>query len=50
VMLIARDPTVMGPHTNGTIAKVLGWFYLLVITLAALLALPLLIITHGGQG
>ncbi|HKG97921.1 MAG TPA: divalent metal cation transporter [Pyrinomonadaceae bacterium] len=50
VMLIAGDPTVMGPHANGPVAKVLGWFYLLVITLAALLALPLLIITHGGQG
>jgi manganese transport protein len=50
VMLIAGDANVMGHFANGPLAKFLGWFYLIVITLAALCAVPLLIITHGGQG
>ena len=50
VMLIAGDANVMGQHANGWLANILGWFYLLVVTLAALFALPLLIMTNGGQG
>lgn len=50
VLAVAGDPEVMGEFANGRLAKTLGWFYLAVITLAALLAVPLLIITHGGQG
>jgi manganese transport protein len=50
VMLIAGDKYVMGSLANGWLASILGWFYLGVITLAALCAIPLLIITHGGQG
>src|ERR671933_2098719 len=50
VMLIAGDREVMGDKANGWLANVLGWFFLAVITLAALLAVPLLVITHGGQG
>jgi hypothetical protein len=34
---------------NGRLAKSLGWFYLLLICLAALGAVPLLVITHGGK-
>jgi len=50
VLMAARDRRVMGEHANGPVANTLGWFYLLLITLAALAALPLLIITHGGRG
>lgn len=50
VLVVAGDPEVMGEFANGWLAKTLGWFYLAVITVAALLAVPLLIITHGGQG
>lgn len=50
VMLIAGDANVMGQHANGWLANILGWFYLLMVTLAALFALPLLIMTNGGQG
>ena len=49
-MLIAGDKEVMGDKANGWLANALGWFYLVVITLAALFAVPLLVITHGGQG
>jgi Mn2+/Fe2+ NRAMP family transporter len=50
VMLIAGDKQVMGPFANGWLANVLGWIFLVIITLAAITAIPLLILTHGGQG
>lgn len=50
MLLVARDKEYMGPHANGWLADVLGWFYLILITLVALCAVPLLIITHGGKG
>jgi manganese transport protein len=50
VMVIANDRDFMGEHANGKLANAVGWFYLAVVTLAALLAIPLLIITGGGQG
>ena len=50
VMLIANDRDFMGEFVNGKFANVVGWFFLAVVTLAALLAIPLLIITGGGQG
>ena len=50
VLAVARNTTIMGSDANGPIANVLGWFYLLLITGAAVAAIPLLIITHGGKG
>lgn len=51
VLVIAGDRRVMGDeHVNGWFAEIVGWFYLVVVTLAALLAVPLLIATRGGQG
>ncbi len=50
MLLIARDKVVMGEHVNGPIASTFGWAYLVVLTAAALAAIPLLIATHGGQG
>ena len=40
----------MGPYANGPLANALGWFYLVLITVAALAALPLFVATHAGQG
>jgi len=51
VLVIAGDAREMGEeHVNGWFAEIVGWFYLVVVTLAALLAVPLLIATRGGQG
>jgi manganese transport protein len=50
VLMIARDKRIMGEHANGRFANALGWCYLVFITLAALAALPLFMITHAGQG
>jgi Mn2+/Fe2+ NRAMP family transporter len=49
-MAISRDPDVMGVHVNGAIANTLGWAYFVLITIAAIAAIPLLVLTHGGQG
>ena len=50
MLMVAQDRNVMGEYANGPLASVLGWFYFIVITLAAIAALPLMIATHGGQG
>jgi Mn2+/Fe2+ NRAMP family transporter len=49
LLLLAGDKSYMRQHANGAIAKSLGWFYFVVITLAALAAVPLFILTSGGQ-
>jgi manganese transport protein len=49
ILLAANDEDYMGPFANGWLAKSLGWFYLVIITLAAIAAIPLLIYTHGGK-
>ena len=50
LLLLSGDRQYMREHVNGPVAKALGWFYFVVITLAAIAALPLYIITSGGQG
>lgn len=50
VLVVAQDRKIMGRHANGAVANTLGWFYLVLITLAALAAIPLFLATHGGQG
>ena len=50
LLLVASDERLMGRHVNGPLAKGLGWLYLAIVTVAALAAIPLLIMTHGGQG
>jgi manganese transport protein len=50
VLVVARDKRIMGTHANGRLSNVLGWFYLLFISAAALAAIPLFLITHAGEG
>jgi Mn2+ and Fe2+ transporters of the NRAMP family len=50
MLLVARDKDTMGHFANGWLADILGWIYFVIIVLAALAAIPLLIITHGGEG
>ena len=50
VLMVAGDDRIMGRHANGMLANALGWFYLVLITLAAVAALPLFLLTHQGQG
>jgi Mn2+/Fe2+ NRAMP family transporter len=50
VLLVARDRTFMGEHTNGWLSNILGWAYFAVILVIALSAIPLLLATNGGSG
>jgi Mn2+/Fe2+ NRAMP family transporter len=50
VLRLADDRGVMGEHVNSPIVRVLGWIYLVLISIAALAAIPLMIATHMGQG
>jgi manganese transport protein len=50
LLLLAGDKKYMGRHANGPFAKALGWLYFAVITAAAVAALPLFILTSGGNG
>jgi Mn2+/Fe2+ NRAMP family transporter len=50
ILLIANDRTYMGRHTNGRLANVLGVVYFAIILLIAVAAIPLLLVTNGGQG
>jgi Mn2+/Fe2+ NRAMP family transporter len=50
ILLIANDRTYMGSKVNGKLANVLGVVYFMVILAIAVAAIPLMLITHGGQG
>ena len=50
LLLLAGDKKYMREHVNGPLAKALGWFYFIVITIAAVAALPLFLLTSGGNG
>jgi len=50
LLVVAADRRIMGEHANGALANALGVFYLVVVTLAALCAIPLFALTHGGRG
>jgi manganese transport protein len=50
LMAISRDEAVMGVYANGWLSNTLGWFYFVLISIAAVAAIPLLILTHGGEG
>ncbi|MFL6468988.1 MAG: NRAMP family divalent metal transporter [Pyrinomonadaceae bacterium] len=50
ILMAGNDRKEMGDHANGFIARPLGWFFFILITIAALAAIPLLVITHGGKG
>ena len=50
ILLIANDRTYMGSNVNGRLANVLGVLYFIVIIAIAFAAIPLLIVTNGGQG
>jgi Mn2+/Fe2+ NRAMP family transporter len=49
ILLTAGDRDYMGTFANGWIARSLGWFFLVIISIAAVAAIPLLIYTHGGK-
>jgi manganese transport protein len=49
LLLLAGDRTYMREHANGRFARILGWGYYAVIVIAAVTAVPLFLLTSGGQ-
>ena len=49
ILRTAADRDVMGNHVNSRVVTVLGFVFLLMITAAAVAAIPLMILTHSGQ-
>jgi manganese transport protein len=50
ILRVAGDERIMGEHRNGVLSAGLGWFYYVLICIAAVAAIPLLVLTHGGEG
>jgi Mn2+/Fe2+ NRAMP family transporter len=50
ILLVANDKIYMGEYVNGKVTNVLGIFYLFVILIVALAAIPLMILSNMGQG
>jgi manganese transport protein len=50
ILLVANDRSYMGRHANGRLANAFGLFYLVVIVVVAVSAIPLMLITNQGQG
>ena len=49
ILVIANDPDYMGEHVNGHLANVLGQVFLVLIAVAAVAAIPLMLLTKAGQ-
>ena len=49
ILVVANDRTYMGKHVNGRLANALGSAYLCIVVVAALAAIPLMIVTKAGQ-
>jgi manganese transport protein len=50
ILLVANDPVYMGRHRNGRFSNILGVAYFVLILAIAVSAIPLMILTNGGQG
>lgn len=50
VLRLADDRGAMGKHANAGVIRWLGWIYLALICVVALAAVPLMVLTHNGQG
>ncbi len=49
ILRTAADRNIMGTHANSRLLTVLGVIFLVLIAVAASAAIPLMILTHGGQ-
>jgi len=49
ILRAAADKKLMGSHVNSTFDSVIGMLFLVLITAAALAAIPLMIMTNSGQ-
>jgi manganese transport protein len=49
ILLAARDRNYMGEHVNSPVVTALGWVYLGLIAIVAVVAIPLMIVTNMGS-
>jgi len=49
LLLIGNDRKYMGEYVNGRLSNGIGWFFYVVLLVAAVAALPLYFMTSGGQ-
>jgi len=49
ILIVANDPEYMGQYVNGRATSIAGSVYLVILLIASLAAIPLMIITKGGQ-
>jgi len=49
ILIVANDPDYVGKETNGPLRNAFGLVYLALLVVASLAAIPLMIITKGGQ-
>jgi Mn2+/Fe2+ NRAMP family transporter len=49
ILRVAADRNIMGEHVNSTFDNILGIVFLVLITIAAIAAIPLMIITNSGK-
>jgi manganese transport protein len=50
ILRVAGDPKLMGEHVNTPFIQWTGWVFLALIAAAAVAAVPLMILTHSGEG
>jgi Mn2+/Fe2+ NRAMP family transporter len=50
ILIVANDRTYLGTKTNGRLANAVGMVFLVVVLVAAVAAIPLMIITRNGGG
>ena len=50
ILRLADDRRLMGKHVNSRPVQWLAWLFLVVVVVVALAAVPLMLITHMGQG
>lgn len=50
ILRMAGNRALMGDHVNSRIIEMLGWLYLVLISVVAAGAVPLMLITHMGEG
>jgi manganese transport protein len=50
ILRVADDREIMGQHVNSTPVRWLGWIYFVLICVAAASAVPLMVVTHMGEG
>jgi Mn2+/Fe2+ NRAMP family transporter len=49
ILKSARDPALMGEHTTRKVQDILGWIFFGIVVIAAVAAIPLMVVTHSGQ-